>query len=105
MKKFDSRIFLASVKREVHENPGTGLSWSALRELLKRNDADFIHQAYRILLGRPVDPSGLEAYLPTVKNIPGRLLLLISLYLSPERAVLPDWLRKTLSAARKLLAK
>lgn len=105
MKKFDSRVFLASLKRETRENCAFRLSLPQIAELLTRKDADFIKQAYRMFLGRDADPQGLKSYLPRTRHLPGKLLFLISLYFSPERPGLPPWLMGGITSLRKIIPK
>lgn len=103
MKKFDSRVFLASLKREAGESTDSGISFAQLKELLNRKDADFIKQAYRIFLRREADISGLQGYLPRIRHLPGKIIFLASLYLSPERPTLAPWLLAGITTLRKLI--
>lgn len=95
MKRFDSRIFMATIRREA----GESVQPASLREalcLLNASGEDFVRQAYPLLLCREADPTGLKAYAPRARSLPGRILILASLWLSPERVLLPSWLRACL---------
>lgn len=102
-KKFDIRVFMASVMREAGEDAGRSFSPAALRHLLRRKDEDFVRQAYWQILGRDVDPDGLAGYAPRCGSYMGRMTVLAALLLSPEKLLLPDWLRQGLKTLAKPL--
>lgn len=101
MNKFDIRVFMTSVRRESGEEQGAPLSFGVLRPLLARKGEDFVRQAYWQILNREVDPDGLAAFTGRAATLPGRLIILLSLHLSPERILLPDWARKLVRLAGK----
>ncbi len=67
--------------------------------LLQREGAAFVHQAYRLLLGRDVDQGGLKHYVPRAMTAEGKLFVLRQIIKSPEYATqgvhvpgLQEWL-------------
>ncbi|MBD5552875.1 MAG: hypothetical protein HDQ44_00910 [Desulfovibrio sp.] len=103
MKKFDARVFMASVRREAGEEWANKISAGEITHLLKLARTDFLVQAYRIFLNRDPDPAGLAAFQARSESLPGRMLILASLWLSPERIALPARLREALRMASRLL--
>lgn len=101
--KFDIREFMTSVRREAGEERERSLGPAGLRALLSRRGDDFVRQAYWQILNRDVDPDGLKAFGPRARQLPGRAIVLLSLLLSPERVLLPPWLRKLIRAAGALV--
>ena len=99
MEKFDCRAFMASVRREAGERV-VPVSPRALLELLRLDGVDFLLAAYRTLLRREADPSGLRAYAARPRSLPGRLRILLSLLLSPERLNAPLPLQRLLARLR-----
>lgn len=89
---------MASVRREAGEDGTASLSPRALKTLLARSGEDFVRQAYWQILGRDVDPAGLAGYVPRSNSLPGRMIIVAALLLSPERLILPPWLRRILRA-------
>lgn len=102
MKKFDIRLYMASVRREAGENLTEPASLKSLAQLLRRRDEDFVRHAYWQILGREVDPQGLADYSPQSTTLYGRLLITAALLLSPEKLLLPSWLRSLLKTTGKI---
>ena len=104
MEKFDCRAFMASVRREAGERVAPA-SPRALLELLHLDGIDFLLAAYRTMLGREADPAGLRAYEARAASLPGRLRVLLSLLLSPERLNAPLPLQRFLTGLRERRAR
>lgn len=99
MEKFDCQAFMASVRHEAQERlPAAGLR--AMLELLRLEGTDFLLAAYRLLLCREADPAGLHAYEARAAHLPGRVRILISLLLCPERLHAPLPLQRLLTWLR-----
>jgi len=101
MSAFDCRAFMASVRQEAGEQAICVLDWRDLRCLLRLKGEDFVKAAYRLVLKREADPSGPQEYIQRAVHYPGRLCILLSLLLSPERVGQPAWLRRTMAAVRR----
>lgn len=93
---------MASVRREAGEDWAQKISAGEITHLLKLEKTDFLVQAYRIFLNRDPDPAGLAAFRARSKSLPGRMLILASLWLSPERIALPVRLREALRMASRI---
>lgn len=90
---------MASVRHEAGEHV-TPPSLRALFELLRLDGIDFLLAAYRTLLCREADPAGLRAYEARAAHLPGRVRILLSLMLSPERLNAPLPLQRLLAWLR-----
>ena len=101
MSTFDCRAFMASVRQAAGEQKTAPLDWRELHHLLRLEGTAFVMHAYRLVLKREADPTGLHSYAQRARHFPGRLSILLSLLLSPEQIVLPAWLRRSLSAIRR----
>lgn len=99
MKNFDSKIFMASLRKMLDEpapaNPD-------LRQLLNLKGEEFLRQAYRLILQREIDPAGMRHYADRANSRAGRLKVLVVLLLSPEFGKAPMWLMKAVNMAGKI---
>ena len=102
MAKFDSRAFMAGVRREAGERGGAP-RWRSLAALLRLEGNDFIMAAYRAALRREADPAGLRDYAARTRSLPGRVAVLLSLLLSAEQTALPAPARRALMFCRRSL--
>lgn len=102
MARFDPRIFMTAVRLEAGEGSGLSFSLAQARQLLKLESEAFLVQAYRSILGREIDTPGLQAYRPLAASMSGKMRILAALMLSPERTLLPAWLRVCLKAAARI---
>lgn len=101
-KKFDSDIFMGAIRQLAGEScPGPDLA--VLVNLAKLEGEEFLLRAYWTLLNREADPNGLAAYRSRSKNLSGRILVIVSLLLSPERVYLRPWQRNLLKICGRLL--
>lgn len=103
MKKFDPRVFMASVRREAGEVWSERPSWPELGHLLGLEGDAFLIQAYRLFLHRDPDPAGMASWRGRAATPYGRLLIIASLWLSPERMALPSGARACLLGLSRLL--
>lgn len=55
-----SHARLAPISKDVHKRPRQAERVETVTELLALDDKPFVEQAYKLILNRPVDPSGLE---------------------------------------------
>lgn len=101
--EFDPRVFLTAVRLEAGEPISGGITMPLLGQLLKMQGESFIMQAYRVFLGRNADASALSGYAAQANSLPGRILLLLALSLSPERRRLNPTLLKTLRKLGQIL--
>lgn len=92
-KKFDSRVFMAAIKRETGEKAGAAVNLREAVQLLGLENEAFIRAAYQMFFHREPDISGMATYVPHAATLGGRLKLLAVLYLAPERKYLPLWQR------------
>lgn len=93
MEKFDFGSFMATVRRAAGESRRPEPIWRELRYIMAFNGEEFVRQAYRSILEREPDPSGLAAYMPLALSTRGKIRAIHALLLSPERGSTPHWLR------------
>lgn len=105
MRKFDVQIFMAAVRQEAGETPVRGTSLAMARKLLRLEGEEFLRQAYRAILGREIDRPGLDAWRSQADSMAGKIRILGSLWLSPERVYLRPWQRTGLKACAAFLRK
>lgn len=94
MQNFDCQAFMASVRRAVNEYDAGLPDLTSLFTLVRMSGKEFVSIAYKIILRRNADPQALQRYVPKSEHLFGRLLILISLLLSPERPELPSIVRR-----------
>ena len=101
-----------AAKTESKSMPKTAASPSTMAELLEHFDSDFVVHAYRVILGRAPDPSGLHNYLSLVRAGKSKERVIAELATSPEgqsRGVsfdgIDELLRRNRPKRRSLLAK
>lgn len=104
MKKFNASLFMATVRREAGEGP-IGPRLADMRGLMRLEGEEFLHQAYRLFLGRSADRAGLESWRQQIKSRFGKLKVIGSLWISPERIYLPVWQRGLVRLFKMLLRK
>ena len=105
MKKFDPDIFMAAVYREAGEKMPYRVNFRQVLAILPIKGEQFLKEAYSALLNREPDPAGAAAYQRRAESLPGRFLILIALYFSPERIWLPAWQRAPLQFCRNVLGR
>jgi hypothetical protein len=64
--------------------PSLDSSNAQLNDLLAMYDVEFVHEAYRLLLGRVPEPQGLDHYLGLVRQGFDKRHILMGIYSSPE---------------------
>lgn len=102
MKRFDSDIFMASLRKLLDEPAPASPDIRTLLGLLTLEKEEFLRQAYRLILQREVDPAGLRGYAASANSMPGRIKVVCALLLSPERGKAPLWQIKAKSLAGKV---
>ena len=95
-------VFLISLRRLAQELPPVDLTPKLVLHLLMLDGTEFVRQAYTSILHRQADENALTIYGRRGRTLIGRILILFSLFLSPERVALPAPVLKTLKALKKL---
>jgi hypothetical protein len=70
--------------RAYGSNALAGSPSDQLREILALDGAEFLGQAYLLMLGRPIDPEGYRNYDAQLRAGTGKLSILVELRASPE---------------------
>ncbi|MBQ9453553.1 MAG: hypothetical protein IJU65_09725 [Desulfovibrio sp.] len=100
MTQFDIHVFMAGVRREAGELHLPRRSLRLIWHLLQLQGEVFLKIAYIQLLGREPDPAAVEGYQTRSRYTLGRLIIILSLLISPEQTRIPHWLRRGIAWLR-----